>query len=988
MITHLYMLKSMIDCYCRRVLLLFSTVFVFGGGMTTAWAQPSFRGLPLVTNFTTEEYGGGIQNWDITQDMYGLLYVANNFGLLVYDGEQWVSVPIEEATRTRAVAYGPDQHIYVAGQGDFGYFSPTPHGALAYTSLKQQLPEEYQNFDEVWKIYTQGEGVYFCTFQYIFQWEDGNITIIDPGNPLGFTFKVRNQLFTQIPSKGLMKVEGGQMNTIRYGSQLQGKDVRGMAPFDMKRTLLATRDEGLFFFGQDGLVPWDIPVNASLKTAQINALAILSNNMYAVGTQNQGLYILNKEGRVIYALTKGRGLVSNTVLSLFEDVFDNLWLGLNNGISFIELGEPFTLIDDNLGLLGTGYTAFKYNDQLFLGTSNGVFTLDPGSESLTDLPRYQLLPGTEGQTYSLQNIQGKLLLGHHKGGFELSDSRAVPIQGLDQGIWKFEPIPGNPNRLLAGSYTGMQLMVSQGSTWQVQKKHEKLNESSRKFEPGQGNSFWMTHGYKGVFKLDFSQDYEQLSQVQFYGEESGFPSNLLINVFPIENRLVFAAEHNVYEYSPEQDSFVMDAEFSAYFDGHHVRELEEDLLGNIYFISDAELGVLKKNSLGQYDKEATAFRKIKRFVSDDLENITVIDGENVLINAQDGFIHYDPTHVQRAPHPFSTVIRQISWGDSTLFGGYFSHVPDGDLNFPKAKPPKLPFSKKAVRFRYASPYFEGDEHNEYQYWLENFDADWSHWSPADEKEYTNLPAGKYTFHVRSRNSAGDISEPMAYCFQVLPPWYLSAYAYAVYFSLGMSFLAIGFIFLDRRYKMKQRSLIKTTSEAIRERESKLQEVTEQSEKEISKLRREQLESELKYKNQELASSAMHLITKNEFMNYLKLEISHLLKEQEPKTVSKGLRRIVKTIEKNIAEDEIWDQFEIHFDQVHGDFIKKLREQYPNLTPQEVKLSAFLRMNMSSKEIAHLLTISVRGVEVSRYRLRKKLPIESHENLVDFMMKVG
>jgi len=84
------------------------------------------------------------------------------------------------------------------------------------------------------------------------------------------------------------------------------------------------------------------------------------------------------------------------------------------------------------------------------------------------------------------------------------------------------------------------------------------------------------------------------------------------------------------------------------------------------------------------------------------------------------------------------------------------------------------------------------------------------------------------------------------------------------------------------------------------------------------------------------------------------------------------------------EDD-WEKFSYHFDQVHSNFIKRLKQGYPNLTPKDQKLCAYLRMNLTSKEIAPLLNISVRGVEISRYRLRKKLSLNKEENLSEFMM---
>ncbi len=953
----------------------------------SANAQNSLKGLPLIRTFSTEEYQGGIQNWDITQGANDLLYVANNFGLLIYDGEKWTTLPIEQATRILAVAYSSNGLIYVGGQGDFGYFQATKNGTLNYTSLKENLPANYRNFNEIWKIYTLGKVTYFFTLNHIFKLENDQLEVINPATPLGFSFKVRNRLFTQVPSQGLMALEGNLLKPIGNGEKMIGKDIRGIVPFDMNKTLVATRNQGLFLIDSEGAIPWEVSFNEWLKKAQINTIQLLSSNQYAIGTQNEGILIIDQTGNVVQLLSEERGLTNNSVLSLFEDRFGNLWAGLNNGIAIIELEQPFTFINDGLDLSGTGYTAFKTDSQVYLGTNNGLFILEKKSKSSLFYPRYKKVTGTEGQTYSLQMVAGNLILGHHQGAFIVEPTKAIDIENNVQGIWRVKEIPNAHNTLIAGSYTGMYLIEKKADTWRFQQKIEGFDESFRKFEIVDSTTIWMSHGYKGLYKLRFSNNFKNLEETRFYSKEAGFPSNLLINVFKIENRLVFAAEKGIYQYNPSTDRFVEDSLLSSYFGEQHIREIEEDILGNLYFITDDEIAMLKKNILGQYEKETKPFQKILPFLSDDLENITVVDSENILINAKEGFIHYNPNKTPSLTKTFSTIFRQISWGDSLLFGGH-ALITSQTVVPTSKKEHDLPFSKNSIRFNYSSVFFEGTYQAQYQFWLENFDSDWSKWSTHSEKEYTNLPSGEYTFRVRSRNSLGTLSNPEHFRFRILPPWYLSKFAFAVYTIVGVCALVLFVATVNRKYKEKQRNIVENAHKTIQEKETKLQEVTTQSEKEIAQLKSERLEAELQHKNQQLASSAMHLINKNELMNSLKLEIKHLLKEDSKQATDKGLKRLVKVIEKNIAEDETWSQFEMHFDQVHGDFIKKLRENYPSLTPQELKISAFLRMNMSSKKIAHLLNISVRGVEISRYRLRKKLPIESHQNLVEFMMEVS
>lgn len=97
--------------------------------------------------------------------------------------------------------------------------------------------------------------------------------------------------------------------------------------------------------------------------------------------------------------------------------------------------------------------------------------------------------------------------------------------------------------------------------------------------------------------------------------------------------------------------------------------------------------------------------------------------------------------------------------------------------------------------------------------------------------------------------------------------------------------------------------------------------------------------------------------------------------------------LINKIDFDLRMDDEWKRFEFHFDEVHVGFLKRLKDLYPTLSPNELRLCAYLRLNMTTKDIAQILNISIRGVEISRYRLRKKLGIEGDTNLIDFMINL-
>ncbi len=935
-----------------------------------------FSKIPLTKTFNTNDYDGGIQNWDIKEDKRGFIYVANNFGLLEYDGVSWRRYVVQNNTRLRSLFIDIDGKIYGGGQNQLGYFTPDSTGFLKFVSIRDQLEISQRPLEDVWRIVKYDNSILFSSYQGILEYKDNKLEWMTESFGSEMAFVVGEMLFTYVPEKGLSKWNGEQFEHLAGSEVLKRSSVKAILPHKNNSLLIFQEDGNVFVRKENQFVKWLIGANEFLLESQINQATLLSNNNIAIGTQNNGLLLMSSEGEIVKHLTKGKGLNNRTVLSLHEDRFNNLWLGLNNGITMVELGSPFSLIDEQSGLPGTGYTALLHNDQLFLGTSNGLFYQNIQPDPIAEeAQQYRIVVNSGGQVYNLQSIDDKLYLSHHEGAFVVNKGRAEKFYN-ESGVWKLMKIP-KTDQLLMGGYEGFNILDPNNLD-----SHEQVmnfNESSRVFEFMNDTTLFMTHGYKGVYKIALDRTNLEASNIQFYGADSGFPSNILINVFNLSDQLIFAAERGIYTYNHEYDSMTHVDELETYLGRDtHVSELSQDVAGNIYFLSNNTIGYLARNPFGGYEKHTAAFSRIIKYLSDDLENVSIIDHENVFFGAKEGFIHYNPSIRKLRNQPFKAFIRSVTAKtktDETLYGGA------SDSTIYTDEIPSLPAFFSSLRFSYAAPYFDGQDELEFQFMLENFEKDWSEWSKNTEKEYTNLSQGDYTFRVRSRNVFDEISEEATYTFRVYPPWYRSKAAYIAYALVLVAVFGVSMFILDIKHKKDKAVLTINQKRELMRKDHELVEVSKKSEEQISKLRNDKLRSEIDHKNRELATTTMHLINKNEFM----LSVRDALKEST-KNGPKDFKKIIRDIDRNLSEDEGWEQFTKHFDQVHGDFLSNVKKDHPTLTPQEIKLCAYLRMNMSSKEIANLLNISVRGVEISRYRLRKKLDISREVNLVEYMME--
>jgi len=195
----------------------------------------------------------------------------------------------------------------------------------------------------------------------------------------------------------------------------------------------------------------------------------------------------------------------------------------------------------------------------------------------------------------------------------------------------------------------------------------------------------------------------------------------------------------------------------------------------------------------------------------------------------------------------------------------------------------------------------------------------------------------------------------------------------------------GFNYLKNRVKKSKLLFAQAQQKQFQEREKQLQTETLKAEKELIRLRNEKLREEMIQKDKELANNTMQMIQKSKTHTFIKRDLQKLTKETKDEILISRIRMMIKKINRDIDTDKQWEVFESHFESVHEEFLKRLKQQHPDLSPRELKLCAYLRLNISSKEIASLMNISVRGVEISRYRLRKKLKLEHDQNLTDFIM---
>ena len=941
-------------------------------------------GIPDITNYSRDVYNAGTQNRGIIQDRNGVMYFANYEGLLSFDGNYWKSYPLANKTVVRAVAIGKDNRIYVGGQDDFGYFSPDKNGKLIYTSLKSLLSEKNNSFSDIWNVVPYGNDVFFLCREKIFQLNNHTITVYPAASDWLFLGESNHQLIAQDSKNGLLEFRDGLWAPFLKSSSFPPNYlVTCLFPFGQDSSFVGTVNTGFYILSGNTITPFLFASPDPFVKARILTAIAVNKDWLAIGTNLDGAYIVNKKGEIIQNLSRKEGLQNNNILMLFLDKSKNLWLGLDNGIDFIAYNNSIKHIYPEKLNEGLGYTSLIYNKELFVGTSNGLYCLPVDDQKDLSFVRgeFKSVPNTMGSTLDLSEINGNLLLGHHDGAFQVKNDRLIPINAHNTH-WMFLPFSTVlPSSLvISGSDNGIDLLRYENDHFTVEGKLVGYATSSQYMAIDNNNNIWVAHPYRGVYKIDMNDTAHP--QIKLYKEKSGLPSYLRNHLFKVKNHIVVTTQRGVYEYNAKSDGFELSPYFSRFFGERNIRFLKEDEAGNIWFIEDNSPGVV---DLSGSQPETIYFPELSGKAVADYEHIYPYNKKNVFVGAEKGFYHINYEEYKKNRYPIQVRIRSVkAFGktDSLLFAGYFGEVGDS-LDQPPGAVYSVSSKWNSLHFEYTSPLYSAQNSITYSYCLKGFDKDWSAWSRRTEKEYTNLPAGTYTFQVKSKSNLGNESAVNGYSFTILPPWYQTGWAYFVYVLLFAGLIYWLYRWQSRLFKQQQQKHEEEQKRLLYLHQLEM----EKSEKEIVKLKNEKLESEIEHKNTELASTAMHLVQKGELLGNIREELMRMKKESNGDGTTDEFKKMLRILGEENKMDKDWEQFAIHFDKVHSDFLQILKSSYPALSAHELKLCAYLRMNLSSKEIAQLENISTRGVEISRYRLRKKLKIPTETNLFDFLMEL-
>ena len=799
------------------------------------------KGLPFITNYTPKTFKALPQVWSVIEDESGIMYFGVQNYVLEYDGVKWRKIIFKDSTGAprgsvvRSMTKNNNGTIYYGGFSDLGYLDNDSLGQKRTNSLLKLVPGANRNFLDMWTTYATESGIYFQSREYIFRYDDKArgankkrmMKVWVPKTKFMYAFYLDGNYYVHQQGLGLYKMINDSLVLVP-GSEFLGKErMQVMLPYKSatgeKQYLIGMFYSGLYLYDGKTFRPFKTEADPVIKTGSILYKGTLLNNgSYVLSTTGKGLVIIDAQGKLQQRINREVGLQDESIYAVYQDKKGTLWLGLDNGISRVETASPLSRFGLQSGINTGVLFAKRFEGNLFVGTSNGLLKFNNKNGMFNPVPGIDL-----NQVFSLLP-DGKEILVPGDGLYAIKDNKTITIRksvSADLSLTGLYISKKYPDILLGGGTFGITIFTrtsgknnsDEKGPWVFAGYVPGMTDQIWTFSENTDGSIWAGTQAGSVYLVNLSFDEKGIINVQKtkfekLGAEQGL-KNGLGQVYSIKGINYFIGDSTLYTFNDKVNRFKPDSTFGVFkkAGGNTEFDIIQDQQGRVWIRFGKETRLAIPKPEGGYRFDSTQLSSISELT---IQKIYPESNGIVWVCATDGLIRYDENLEKNTEQSFKTVIRSVSAGKNLL-----STIIDKDT-----KSVSVSYKDNTLRFEYAAPFFEQEEKTEYQTRLEGFEKDWSELANNYYKEYTNLPAGKYTFHVRAENIYKKLSEEAVYSFEILPPWYLTWWAYLLYGIVLVG--SIYFIIHRRTQKLKEqhRELEKIVAERTHEISQRVEEL--------------------------------------------------------------------------------------------------------------------------------------------------------------------
>ncbi|GJM63145.1 triple tyrosine motif-containing protein [Persicobacter diffluens] len=924
----------------KNSLLIFFLLFIIQNypplyGQVTGVRRPDLR------VFHKEDYGAENKNWDIHQSDKGLLLVANTLGLLSFDGEEWQLFKTELPIRC---VYAQNDTIYVGGDNTLGYF------------LEEDLKSGFHSLakikSDIWKIFPFNDRIVFQSFDRFYFLDQGShigYERINVGNTT-YAYEQQNRIYYQITYGRLYYTNlGGELREValKQPSEIAAHQMMFIQELNEEELLLGSLNQGMFLLKEGKMLPLPSRVNELLKKYRINHILPLPENRYAFGTMDGGLIIGDLKGNIDYHLNTQSGLPNNRIHSLYRK--DHLlWIGTDNGLAMLDLSAPLSFIADPYLQLGSVYDIAAWDNTFLLATNQGLFQTEKHPQQFPNVVRLNKINGSEGQNWNIEIIEGKVFLGHNGGTFIFNQGQLEKISHVAGG-YKLLKSRKHPHLYYQTAYFGLAVYEQNENGIRYLSTLREIATQTRDLIELPDGKLMVTTIDDNGYLLEMTGDGKSIQSLEVF---PFFEGEKQIRAFSLKDRAIVTSSGKTMCYS--------DGEWTEAPKGLRGIQYLSEPLGDYYLVKKDNKLVLyheAENKMIPLPQKIAALAKkmIYRY-----EHIGILSEHEFAVSLAEGIAIFDLTafHQQATSTDRPKILEVAFYQDQNG-----NHLPEFD-------PMAIPYRYNSVNFKLSD--FNFKHPSTYHYFLRGYHDHWQPPTTGNHISFQNLPHGHYTLHLKSDTAQQEVT----YSFVIKPPLLLSAWALAGYCLLLLALIYGFFMGLKIHHKKQKLSLLKKE----RERLNKIRLINHEK---LLEMEANQLKNEIEYKTEELSKLLLQNNKKKEIIDQIKeeiVQIRHQKRYVQPQDISK-LNRI---IDRNFDEKKDWAIFESAFTETHAYFFKKLKKTHPELSEEDLRLCAYLKVNLTSKEIAPIFNITPRSVELKRYRLKKKMGLEKDVHLKQYI----
>ncbi|MCG8617221.1 MAG: hypothetical protein MI802_13460, partial [Desulfobacterales bacterium] len=367
------------------LLVIHALLMIFTSVCGAAEALPEVTARSFLKTYPPISYKGQNQVYDVVKDHRGVLFAGNNVnGVLEYDGIHWRTIPLSNNNTAYSLAVSNSGRVFVAGSGDIGFLSQK-NGATIYESLLDKIPAAHRTFGRA-QVECIGDSAFFNTGTAVLLWQDNDFIVIEnpSGSEFDELFPANGAIYTSDRNGTIFRIQGRTAEPIFqeqpdvYGGYIFKNDynmpsINLVLPLDSDTILIGTYFRGFITFDGQQLAPFETEADPFLIGNMGYSATRLNNGEFAVSTVDQGVIVIDREGRLKAWFRQENGLTENTVYGIFQDRHNGLWIATDFGLNQVLYPSPFTLYDRFSGLAGQVRKTTELNGTLYVATSQGAF---------------------------------------------------------------------------------------------------------------------------------------------------------------------------------------------------------------------------------------------------------------------------------------------------------------------------------------------------------------------------------------------------------------------------------------------------------------------------------------------------------------------------------------------------------------------------------------------------------------------------------------